>query len=98
MTTWLTSTIVSRGRRAHARALGHNEAVAAVKAAGLFLLLVSFSGAVYAQPTLTCVSGAVPPLVRAEGVTEPLGDITLQCVSSAAGTLVTNLQIFTNVP
>jgi uncharacterized protein (TIGR03437 family) len=63
------------------------------------LFLVTFSiGATYAQtPPATgrCAVTAVPNQVRAEGITERLGDILLQCTGSTPGALLSgNLQIF----
>jgi uncharacterized protein (TIGR03437 family) len=43
----------------------------------------------------TCVVSAVPPLVRAEGLTERLGDVILQCSGANAGAVLSgNLAAF----
>jgi uncharacterized protein (TIGR03437 family) len=62
--------------------------------------LLAFSVRI-AQPqssVLTCASGAVNPPVRAEGVTEILGDIVLTCSGGTPGAAMSvNLAIFLNV-
>ncbi len=54
--------------------------------------------ATYAQTlpaSRTCVLSAVPNLVRAEGLTERMGDILLQCAGSNPGAVVSgNLSVF----
>ena len=50
------------------------------------------------QPILTCVTGAVPLTVRAEGVTERTGDVLLNCSGGAPSAMVTgNFSLFLNV-
>lgn len=50
------------------------------------------------QPLLTCVTGAVPLTVRAEGVTERVGDILLNCSGGAPSATITgNFSVFLNV-
>ena len=63
-----------------------------------FALALCFSTlticATYAQSSATCVVGAVPPQVRAEGLTERLGDVTLQCSGTPGAVLSGSLAIF----
>jgi uncharacterized protein (TIGR03437 family) len=66
------------------------------KLRALFLLtILSSTSSAFAQSSpLTCTASAVPTPVRAEGVTERLGDILLQC-SGGPGTVVSgNLSLF----
>ncbi len=65
----------------------------------LALSLVLLCAAARAQgPLLTCVTSAVPLTVRAEGVTERIGDIVFLCSGGAPNADVTgNLTIFLNV-
>jgi len=62
----------------------------------LFILLAGI-----AQPQSTpllCATGAVNPAVRAESISETLGDILLTCSGGAPGSVFTlNLSIFLNV-
>jgi uncharacterized protein (TIGR03437 family) len=62
--------------------------------------LVLLCSAARAQgPLLTCLTSAVPLTVRAEGVTERVGDIVFLCSGGAPNTTVTgNLTVFLNVP
>src|SRR5579863_4889414 len=64
---------------------------------GKFTLLISAACIAYGQTpptTLQCVPSAVPTQVRAEGVTERMGNLLLQC-SGAAGAMVSgNLTIY----
>src|SRR5437870_5452392 len=62
-------------------------------------LLIFGAGLAQPQSTpLTCATGAVNPAVRAEGVSETLGDILLNCTGGSPGTAMTvNLTIFLNV-
>ena len=65
----------------------------------LFLsaFFVFWVGIAHPQP-LTCATGAVNPAVRAEGITETLGDILLNCSGGSLGTTITlNLVVFLNV-
>ncbi|HYL73382.1 MAG TPA: hypothetical protein VEU96_04215 [Bryobacteraceae bacterium] len=51
-----------------------------------------------AQSTLTCTPTGGPPVVKAEGITERLGDLFLNCSGGAANAQVTiNLTIFLTV-
>ena len=65
----------------------------------LTLSLALLCAAARAQgPLLTCLTSAVPLTVRAEGVTERIGDIVFLCSGGAPNTTVTgNLTIFLNV-
>ncbi|MDX2154478.1 MAG: hypothetical protein SFV54_27300 [Bryobacteraceae bacterium] len=63
----------------------------------VFLLLGALVCAAEAQTTLSCITAGVPTLVRAEGVTERLGDIAITCNSSGAGTVTGNLTVFASV-
>ncbi len=59
----------------------------------LFLLVPGYS-----QTTLTCVPRTADFLVRAEGITERVGDIVLACSGGVPGSTVTgNLTFFLNV-
>lgn len=62
----------------------------------LLLLLTSSFSAAYAQASsLACALSAASPLLHAEGVSEKLGDILLQCSGGTAGTVVSgNLTVF----
>ncbi len=47
---------------------------------------------------VTCLATAVPPIVRAEGLSERLGDIVLNCTGGTpGGSLTGNLTVFLNV-
>jgi hypothetical protein len=69
-----------------------------------FALMLGAGSSAYAQQVaaFSCVGNAgVPPIVRAEGITELVGDLVLNCnggTPTAAGALVpqTNVQIFLN--
>ncbi len=63
---------------------------------GFLLLFLCSSSIASAQSSpLVCNASAVPALVRAEGVTERVGDILLQCSGGTAGTVVSgNLSVF----
>lgn len=64
---------------------------------GRFLLLIVCSSSIASAQSspLICNASAVPALVRAEGVTERMGDILLQCSGGTAGTVVSgNLSVF----
>lgn len=65
----------------------------------LVLTLVSFAGTLYGQGSiLACQATANPPLVRAEGITERTGDISLNCFNGQPNAVITgNLNIFLNV-
>ena len=61
-----------------------------------FFLFVSLAlGVLSAQPNL-CVTSAVPPVVRAEGLTERIGDITVTCNSTPNATLTANFTVALN--
>jgi uncharacterized protein (TIGR03437 family) len=54
-----------------------------------FLLTLSFSTSyAQSQPVGHCVTNAVPPQVRSEGLAEPIGDVILQCSSSSPGSVI----------
>jgi hypothetical protein len=51
-----------------------------VFAFAVLALLLGSAGTANAQPSLQCIANAgVPPLMRAEGITELIGDIVLNC-------------------
>jgi uncharacterized protein (TIGR03437 family) len=56
-----------------------------------FLVLAAFT---FSNAAVTCVPAAAPMLVRAEGVTERVGDIVLNCSGAASETLAGNLALF----
>ncbi|MFN3323782.1 MAG: hypothetical protein ACK5AZ_09825 [Bryobacteraceae bacterium] len=61
----------------------------------LFLLACATTAGWGQTANLTCIGGASTPLVRSEGITERLGEITLNCLSSAGGgTFAGNLSVF----
>ena len=67
----------------------------------LFALIAMVSVPASAQTAFTCVNNAgVPPTVRAEGITELVGDIVLNCSGSTgvvpASGIIANVQIFLN--
>src|SRR6185369_10349337 len=70
-----------------------------VRALFLSALLVLVAGIAQPQTTaLSCATGAVNPAVRAEGITETLGDILLTCSGGSPGSMITlNLSIFLSV-
>ncbi len=50
------------------------------------------------QPPLTCITAAVPQTVRAEGLTERVGDILLNCGGGSPSAVITgNFSVFLNV-
>jgi uncharacterized protein (TIGR03437 family) len=58
----------------------------------VFLVFASFlsRSLSFAQSTpAQCLTTAVPPQVRAEGLTEPIGDVILSCSSTNPGALIT---------
>ena len=57
-------------------------------------LLLAASG-VIAQPVV-CTSSAMPPLIRAEGLAERVGDILLACTGTPGNTLNANITISLN--
>ena len=50
--------------------------------------------AAYAQSSALCSVSAVPPQIRSEGLTERLGDLTLQCSATPGAVLSGTLAIF----
>jgi hypothetical protein len=51
----------------------------------LLALLTATSLQLQAQPAFTCnVTAGIPPFVRAEGITEPTGDLVLNCTGGTA--------------
>lgn len=71
-------------------------------ALALAVLTIGSAASANAQPAFACTSGAgVPPIVRAEGVTELVGDLVLNCTGgtpTAVGAQVprVNFEIFLN--
>src|SRR5580704_942588 len=64
----------------------------------LFSFLVFSIGIAKPQSPLTCSTTSGNPPVRAEGITEPLGDIFLNCTGGTPGTAFTlNLTVMLNV-
>src|SRR5579872_5814033 len=64
---------------------------------GKITVLFSIICVAYAQSpvnNLRCVASAVPTQVRMEGMTERLGDVLLQCSSSANANVTGNLALF----
>ena len=63
-----------------------------------FLLVALFAlaaGSIFAQTPSSCVVSGVPLQVRAEGLTERMGDILLQCSGSNPGTVLSgNLTVY----
>ena len=57
-------------------------------------LLLAASG-VFAQPNV-CKTGATPPLIRAEGLTERVGDILIACTGTPGNTINANITINLN--
>lgn len=60
------------------------------------LLAVLGAGSILAQPTAVCTTNATPPLVRAEGLTERIGDILLTCTGTPGNTINANITISLN--
>ena len=60
----------------------------------LIILLIATFGAAYPQTPTTCAVTAVPPVVHAEGVTEQVGDIVLQCTGNPGVTVAASLTVF----
>lgn len=58
-------------------------------------LLVLGAGSLLAQPS-ACVTSATPPIVRAEGLTERIGDILLTCTGTPGNTINANITIGLN--
>jgi uncharacterized protein (TIGR03437 family) len=56
------------------------------------LLVVGPLSVVSAQSVL-CVTSAVPPILRVEGLTERIGDISYSCTGSPNGTLTANFSV-----
>jgi uncharacterized protein (TIGR03437 family) len=61
----------------------------------VFLTLSGWAGVLSAQP-LTCTTSAVPPIVRAEGLAERIGDIEIDCTGSPNAMLTLNFAVLTN--
>jgi uncharacterized protein (TIGR03437 family) len=61
----------------------------------LFLSLAGSIGIVSAQPVI-CTTSAVPPIVRAEGLSERIGDIDIVCNGASNATLSANFTIAMN--
>src|SRR3954464_13047019 len=63
----------------------------------LSLLFLS-AAACFGQNFFSCTAGANPPLVRAEGIAERTGDITLNCTGGQPNAVITgNLVFFLSV-
>lgn len=58
----------------------------------LYFLMLAFASGVYAQPNL-CVTSANPPVVRAEGLSERIGDILFKCTGAPNTTLTGNFSV-----
>ena len=54
-----------------------------------FIFLIAFINLASAAPSLTCTSLSTPAQVRAEGITERVGDIVLTCQGGTPGQQVT---------
>ena len=72
-----------------------------VLAIGAFLLGTASTASAQAiggNPLVCSTNAGVPPVVRAEGYTELVGDIVIQCVGGnpALGAQLANFQIFLN--
>ncbi|HLJ51590.1 MAG TPA: hypothetical protein VKU01_36540 [Bryobacteraceae bacterium] len=64
-----------------------------------FLFLISQPlGLLLAQAPNSCATGANPPVVRAEGLTERLGDIVFDCIGTPGATLTGNFTVSLNIP
>jgi uncharacterized protein (TIGR03437 family) len=59
------------------------------------VLLVLSTGSLYSQAVI-CATGATPPVVRVEGLTERIGDIELTCTGTPGNTLNANVTISLN--
>src|SRR5579859_3292618 len=70
-----------------------------MRLAAWFAIALCWTGIARSQSTaLLCSTGAVNPPVSAEGITETLGDILLNCSGGTPGSALTlNLAIFLNV-
>lgn len=69
------------------------------KALLLLAVLAVSAGIVSAQALNCTLNGGAPPLLRAEGVAEEIGQVVIQCTggpSTAGGTI--NFQVFTTLP
>ena len=60
------------------------------------LLFTVGAGTLLAQPSV-CVTSATPPIVRAEGLTERVGDILLACTGTPGNTVNANITLGLNV-
>jgi hypothetical protein len=79
-----------------------SEMVAMKKSAmllALLTLMVFSAGMAQAQPTglVTCTATAVPPVVRAEGIAELVGDIVLACITTNSAPFAPGLDFLVNV-
>jgi uncharacterized protein (TIGR03437 family) len=59
------------------------------------VLLVLSTGSLFSQNTV-CVTSATPPIVRAEGLTERIGDLELTCTGTPGNTIDANVTISLN--
>jgi uncharacterized protein (TIGR03437 family) len=62
-----------------------------------FLLVFASALSLYAQPAAICVTSAVPPVVRAEGFTERVGDIVFSCTGTPNAMFTGNFSVGLNV-
>ncbi|HZT29964.1 MAG TPA: hypothetical protein VFA33_08785 [Bryobacteraceae bacterium] len=73
-----------------------------IPALAVLVLLIGLTSTASAQIALTCNATVVPPALRAEGLTELVGDIVLSCTGGTpqpAGVLPTaNISVFLNAP
>src|ERR1700691_3705084 len=58
-------------------------------------LLVLGTGSLLAQPSV-CVTSATPPVVRAEGLAERIGDILLNCTGTPGNVVNANISVILN--
>src|SRR5262249_30325285 len=69
-----------------------------IRGLAFFLFFLLFGGVARPQPVpLSCSTGAVNPPVRAEGISEILGDMLLTCSGAPGTTITLNLSVFLNV-
>ncbi|MBI1354888.1 MAG: hypothetical protein GC160_11120 [Acidobacteria bacterium] len=79
-----------------------SEMVAMKKSAmllALMTLMVFSAGMAQAQPTglVTCTATAVPPVVRAEGIAELVGDVVLACVTTNSAPFAPGVDFLVNI-
>src|SRR6266404_5870907 len=59
----------------------------------LFLLAITVSSSLLSAQSTICVTSAVPPLVRVEGLTERVGDILYTCTGVPNSTFTGNFSV-----